>query len=79
LIEFIGIGKLLLTRLDFVNVKHEKMLKAVGALCPMLKEVVFCDRSFASEEDYDKENQIVLENDLDPENLQAIFNGWPKV
>jgi len=45
----------------------------------MLKEVVFCDRSFASEEDYDKENQIVLENDLDPENLKAIFSEWPKV
>ena len=79
MIDFVGIGKLLLTRLDFVNVKDEKMLRAVGALCPMLKEVVFCDRSFETEEDYDKENQIVLENDVDPENLQAIFNGWPKV
>ena len=75
------IGKLLLTRIDFVNVKHEAMLKAVGELCPMLKEVVFCEKSFRCDwySSFDGFNPIQLNNITNPGDLQSIFSGWPKV
>lgn len=76
-------GMLYLTKLDFVNVKYEAMLRAIGQTCPMLKEVTFCDSSFAfdylSFDDGDSDMAIQLEIVLDPLNLQAVFNGWPKV
>ncbi len=75
-----------LTKLDFVNVKYEAMLRAIGQTCPLLKEVTFCDLSFASDEHAFTSAlmahsylAIQLENVTDPWNLRVLFNGWPKV
>ena len=79
---------MLLTKLDFVNVKFEAMLRAVAATCPLLKEVTFCAASFACDRlvvpswglDYDIEsNPIELDNELGPAGLKSILTGWPKV
>ena len=58
---------LYLTKLDFVNVKYEAMLRAIGQTCPMLKEVTFCGLSFADDvlafmSDNASDTAIELEN-----------------
>ena len=79
------LGMFYLTKLDFVNVKYEAMLRAIGQTCPLLKEVTFCDLSFASDElaftsaYCGGSAAIELESVTDPWNLRALFNGWPKV
>lgn len=47
----------------------------------MLKEVVFCDRSFTSEifAFLNDGRNIFLENVVHPGDLVSIFRGWPKV
>lgn len=57
------------------------MLEAVGSTCPLLKEVVFCHLSFASNSDVFAlgVQPIELESIVHPGDLQSIFKRWPKV
>lgn len=65
--------------MDFVNVTCEKMLRAVGAMCPSLKEVVFCRETFDSELSYKLGLPVEPDGPLSPDNLESILNEWPKV
>lgn len=72
------LGHLSLTRIDAVNVYYMEMLNAVGALCPLLKEVIFCSETL----EYDEENElepITFDSTVSPEDLETILRGWPKV
>lgn len=73
------IGQLLLTKLDFVNIYYEAMLRAVGAMCPMLKEVTFCNESYESDFLTAQFPNIALESHVNPEEFKSILSSWPKV
>jgi len=78
-------GLLSLTRLLSANVLHKDMIRAIGAICPLLNEVSFCEEEFiimwSTGSDWDGCNYSnrKIENRIDPENLITIFRGWPKV
>lgn len=55
------------------------MLRAVGAMCPMLKEVTFCNESYDSDFLTTEFSPIELENYVNPEDFKSILSGWPKV
>ncbi len=74
------IGYLSLTKLDHVHVKCSKMLDAIAALCPSLKEVSFCSEfycgEFAAKNPPSTVNRCEL---VSPAKVESIVNRWPKV
>lgn len=72
------LGHLSLTRIDAVNVYYKKMLTAVGALCPLLKEVVFCSKTLEWNDEVLE--PITFDSTVSrTEDLESILRGWPKV
>jgi len=55
------------------------MLRAVGAVCPMLKEVTFCNESYESDFLTSEPPGIALESNVNPEEFKSILSSWPKV
>jgi len=74
-----SLGHLLLTKVNFVDVKSVQMLNAVGALCPSLKEVVFCSTIFIDEVGFMKNHKLSSKIKITPEELGSILKKWPKV
>ena len=79
---------LLLTKLDYVDLLNYNLLRAVGAMCPHLKHVVFNARRYdlKQDTDSDSDDSVHSETSDDSEtpteiesNLTACFNNWPKV
>ncbi len=56
----------MLTTLHYVDVSDEDMMRAVGSICPLLEEVLFCQRHTTNPA-------------LVPEELESILKTWPKV
>ena len=55
------------------------MVRAVGAMCPMLKEVTFCIESYESDLDAARRRPMELESIAGPETIKSILSSWPKV
>jgi hypothetical protein len=59
-------GIISLTSIDFVNIRDEIMMKAVGRMCPYLKEVTF--------------SELLHTDAITPDQLYCILTTeWPKV
>lgn len=59
-------GTLSLVSLDFVNIRSVEMIKAVGKMCPALKEILFCELMHANAADVQELSDI-------------LKTQWPKV
>ena len=68
-----------MTRLYSVNVMYGDMMRAVGAMFPILKEAFFCTQSYKSDVHGDYSNRINLASVINPGELKSIINQWPKV
>ena len=55
-----------MTNLDFVNIRSVEMMKAVGRMCPGLKEVTF--------------SELLHTDGITPDQLfEILTTEWPKV
>jgi hypothetical protein len=62
----IFLGIISLTSIDFVNIRDEILMKAVGRMCPHLKEVTF--------------SELLHTDAIPPDQLFSILTTeWPKV
>ena len=63
---YILLGVLSLTSIDFVNIRDETMMKAIGQMCPHLKEATFTEWLHADA--------------IAPDQIFSILTTeWPKV
>lgn len=70
-------GPLLLTKLEFVSLMEADVLRAVGSLCPFLKDVCFGQYHDRDHVNDDKFVSPVMP--ISTEELETILSNWPKV
>lgn len=80
---FFSTGFLSLTKLDFISLLDEDVLRAIGSVCTSLKNVTFCQHpdffTLNIHINFEDDNYAPPMMPISLEELESILCKWPKV